>query len=113
MYAACQTHRPGVTQGTANLSDQKTAIFPETRQGNVDTCNEFARGWSLREGNVSVSTKGAPHDGQDTESFVQHHMMGKTQKDAQKDAQSILPRIISYKRACIRNQCDNFLSLKV
>jgi len=28
------------------------AIFPETREGNVNSFNESARGWSLREANV-------------------------------------------------------------
>jgi len=30
----------------------KVAIFPETREGNVYSSNEFARGSSLREANV-------------------------------------------------------------
>ena len=44
----------------------KTAIFPETREGNVNKFNESARGWSLRGANV----KWAPRA---------HRMMGKTQ----------------------------------
>ena len=32
----------------------------------LQSSNESARGWSLRETNVLVSTKGAPHDGEDT-----------------------------------------------
>jgi len=50
----------------ANPSYQKMAIFPETREGHVYSSNESARGWSLREANVEVGTKGA--------------RMGKTQK---------------------------------
>ena len=33
-------------------SCQKTAIFPETREGNMHSSNESARGWLLREANV-------------------------------------------------------------
>jgi len=53
-------HRPGVSL-PAIPSYQKTAIFAETREGNVTSSNESARGWSLREANACVSTKGAPH----------------------------------------------------
>jgi len=51
--------------------------------------NESARGWSLHEDNVEVSTNSAPHDGQDTE--------------------RILPtiRVIWYKR--VYDQYDNLL----
>jgi len=63
----------------------------ETREGNVHISNKSARGWSLREANVFVSTTGAPHDGHDTE--------------------RTLRTIIWYKRACISNQRDNLLSL--
>jgi len=43
-----------VTERTlrTNLSYQKTAIFPETREGNETSFNESARGWSLREANI-------------------------------------------------------------
>ena len=76
----------------ANFVLSKMAIFPETKEGNVHSSNGSARGWSLREVNVWVSSKGAPHDGQDT---VQ-----------------ILQTIIRYKRACIR-QTTRQLSLAV
>jgi len=36
----------------AMLSYQKTAIFPEAREGNVYDSNESARGWSLHGANV-------------------------------------------------------------
>ena len=51
-------------------SYQKTAIFPETRKGNMHSSNESARGWSLSEANVKVSTRSALHDGQDTEKTI-------------------------------------------
>ena len=60
------------------------------REGNVLSLNESARGWSLREANVWVSTKGAPHDGQDT---------AKT-----------LRTIVWYDVLVLGKQCDSFLS---
>ena len=70
----------------------KTAIFPETRKGNLHISNESARGWTLREAKVDVNLKGAPHDGQ--------------------DKVKTLRTIIWYKRACIR-QMTQQLSLAV
>jgi len=66
--------------GESNFS--KTAIFPETRKGNLHISNESARGWTLREAKVDVNSKGAPHDGQ--------------------DKVKTLRTIIWYQRACIR-----------
>ena len=43
-----------------------TAIFPKKEGRKREISNESARGSSLREANVSVSAKSAPHDGQDT-----------------------------------------------
>jgi len=60
----------------------KTAIFPGMREENIHSFNKSVQGWSLRKANVQVSTKGTPHDGQDTE--------------------KTLRTIIWYKRACIR-----------
>jgi len=41
----------------------KTAIFPKKQGRKREISNESALGWSLREANVYVSAKGAPHDG--------------------------------------------------
>jgi len=43
-----------------------TAIFPKKEGRKREISNESAQGSSLREANVKVSAKGAPHDGQDT-----------------------------------------------
>jgi len=69
----------------------KTAIFPKKEGRNREISNEPARGSSLREANVSVSAKGAPHDGQDTV--------------------KTLRTIIWYKRACIRQKQFSFKSV--
>ena len=73
------------------LSDSvlsKTAIFPQKEGRKREISNESARGSSLRETNVEVSAKGAPHDGQDTV--------------------KTLRAIIWYKRACIRQRTRPF-----
>jgi len=58
------------------------AIFPRKHGRKREISNESARGSSLREANVKLSAKGAPHDVQDTV--------------------KTLRTIIWYKRACIR-----------
>jgi len=80
---------PSLCAHLALPSYQKTAIFPETRKGNMHSSNESARGWSLSEANVKVSTRSALHDGQDTE------------------------KTIWFKRACIRQRARQQLSLAV
>ena len=73
-----------------------TAIFPKKERRKREISNESARGLSLRETNVKVSAKGAPHDAQDTVKTLQ--------------------TIIWYKHACIRQtiattfcRCPNLL----
>ena len=67
-------------------------IFPQKEGRKCEISNQSARGSSLREANVYVSAKGAPHDGQDTV--------------------KTLRMIIWYKRACIRQKTQQ-LSMAV
>jgi len=69
--ARYQIPQPQIGDLTANPSYQKTVIFPKSKEAQVYSSDESVRGWSLREANVHVSTKGAPHDGKDTERTLQ------------------------------------------
>ena len=42
----------------------KTTMFPKEKGRKRESCNESARGWSLGEANIWVSTEGTPNDGQ-------------------------------------------------
>jgi len=48
----CYYYTTIITNVAAVASCQKTAIFPETREGNIHSSNESAQAWLLREANI-------------------------------------------------------------